>query len=233
MNYSLYIFLGLIPSVLWLLFYLRKDKNPEPVGMILKVFFWGILAALPAVMIEMGILDFMGNWKESSLLSSLIKIFLGVAFIEEFLKYLVVRDKALKNKEFDEPVDAIIYMIIAALGFAAAENILIFLSLGPNFIFADALSLGLFRFLGATFLHALCSGTFGYFLAVSIIKKRNRIFLGGLAVVSLLHGLYNFSIIELAGPWNVAIPLSILAGLALFLTKAFRKIKLLKSVSKI
>ncbi|MFA5355401.1 MAG: PrsW family glutamic-type intramembrane protease [Candidatus Paceibacterota bacterium] len=234
MNYSLYIFFGLVPSILWLLFYLRKDKNPEPVRMILKIFFFGFLAALPAVLIEMGILDFVDSLKlGNSLLPCLIKIFIGVAFIEEFLKYVVIREQALKTREFDEPVDAVIYMIIAALGFAGAENILIFFSLGPNFLFTDILSLGLFRFLGATFLHALCSGTLGYFIAISAYKTRKRILLLGLAVVTLLHGLYNFSIIELRAPWNALIPLVILLGLAIFLTEAFRKIKKLKSISRI
>jgi RsiW-degrading membrane proteinase PrsW (M82 family) len=234
MNYSLYIFFGLVPSIIWLLFYLRKDKNPEPVRMILKIFFFGFLAALPAVLIEMGILDFVDSLKlGNSLLPCLIKIFIGVAFIEEFLKYMVIREQALKTREFDEPVDAVIYMIIAALGFAGAENILIFFSLGPNFLFTDVLSLGLFRFLGATFLHALCSGTLGYFIAISAYKTRKRIFMLGLAIVTLLHGLYNFSIIELRAPWNALIPLVILLGLAIFLAEAFKKIKKLKSISRI
>jgi RsiW-degrading membrane proteinase PrsW (M82 family) len=234
MNYALYIFFGLIPSIIWLLFYLNKDKHPEPVKTILKVFSFGFLAALPAVLIETGILDFIDSLKfGGSLFSSVIKIFIGVAFIEEFMKYLVVRERPLKTLDFDEPIDAAIYMIVAALGFAGAENVLIFLSLGPDFFLTDVLSLGILRFFGATFLHGLCSGTLGYFIAVSINKKRKGIFLVGLFLVTLLHGLYNFSIMELDTPWNAAIPLTVLLGLTIFLIKAFKKLKNLKSVSKI
>lgn len=234
MNYLLPIIFGLIPSVIWLLFYLRKDKNPEPARMILKVFLFGFMAALPAVLIEMGIMDYINGLRiESLLLSSIITMFIGVAFTEEFLKYMVVRYQALKTKELDEPVDAMIYMIVSALGFAGAENILIFLSLGPGFFLTDALALGLFRFLGATFLHVLCSGTLGYFWALSAFEARKKFFLAGILLVTLLHGLYNFSIIELEKPWNVSIPLLILGGLAIFLTKSFNKLKRLKSISKI
>jgi RsiW-degrading membrane proteinase PrsW (M82 family) len=42
----------------------------------------------------------------------------------EIFKYLVVRFKVIKNPAFDEPTDIMLYMIIAALGFAAVENIL-------------------------------------------------------------------------------------------------------------
>jgi RsiW-degrading membrane proteinase PrsW (M82 family) len=234
MNYALYIFFSLIPSFIWLLFYLDKDKHPEPIKMILKVFFWGFMAAIPAVLIETGILDFVESLELGEpFFISTIEIFIGVAFIEEFMKYMVVRERPLKTLEFDEPMDAVIYMIVAALGFAAAENVLIFLSLGPGFFLTDALSLVVLRFFGATFLHGLCSGALGCSIAISFRNRRKIIFLAGLFSVTLLHGLYNFSIMELSGPWNVAIPLIVLSGLTIFLIKGFKKLKSLKSISKI
>ena len=47
---------------------------------------------------------------------------------------------------------------------------MILFSLGPTFLFGETLSITLFRFLGATFLHALCSGVLGYFLALSFFS---------------------------------------------------------------
>ena len=52
MTTTLYIILAVVPSILWLLFYLRKDKHPEPNKMVIKIFFWGILAALGALLFE-------------------------------------------------------------------------------------------------------------------------------------------------------------------------------------
>ncbi len=48
MNYPIYIFFGLAPSFIWLLFFLRKDAHPESNPMILKIFFYGMLAAFPS-----------------------------------------------------------------------------------------------------------------------------------------------------------------------------------------
>jgi RsiW-degrading membrane proteinase PrsW (M82 family) len=54
MNLFILIILGLLPSTIWLLWYLRKDKHPEPKQMILKIFFWGIIIAIPVALLEFG-----------------------------------------------------------------------------------------------------------------------------------------------------------------------------------
>jgi RsiW-degrading membrane proteinase PrsW (M82 family) len=246
MTYPLYIFFGLAPSIIWLLFYLRKDVHPEPNSQVIKIFFYGMLAAIPAVFLEKGfqavLTDFSipadGWWWGVSLSSVLIIILntlIGVALIEEVLKYLAVKIKVLKSAEFDEPTDALLYMIIAALGFAALENILILIPLGPTFLLGEAFSITVARFLGATFLHALCSGTVGFFLALSFFETKNRLkFLAaGLGIATILHGLYNFSIMEIEGNLKVLIPIIILIGLALFVSLGFKRLKKMKSICKI
>jgi len=235
MSYPLYIFFGILPSIIWLLFYLRRDAHPESNRMVLKIFFYGILAALPAILLEMGILGFLQELKFSPSLLTFLNIFIGVALIEEFLKYLVVREKVLDHPEFDEPIDIMLYMIIAALGFAAAENILILFSLGPVFLLGNVFTVSLLRFWGATFLHALCSGSLGYFWALAIFetKKGKNLLAIGLIQAVVLHGLYNFSIMELSGKPSFLIPIAVLVYLAIFLYFSFKKLKKIKSVCKI
>src|SRR3989338_9327112 len=112
--------LGLLPSATWLFFYLRQDLHPEPRKMIIKVFLWGMLVAPLAVLAQyltLAALD--ANHIASAAAIALV----GLAGIEEFLKYLVVRTEIEEEPEFNEPTDAMIYMIAAALGFAAIENI--------------------------------------------------------------------------------------------------------------
>ncbi len=235
MTYPLYIIFGVLPSIIWLLFYLRRDSHPESNRMVLKIFFYGMLAALPAILLEMGIFEETAKLNFSSISISILNIFIGVALVEEFLKYLIVRDKVLNSSELDEPLDVPLYMIISALGFAASENILILLSLGPTFLLGKTLSISIFRFLGATFLHALCSGTFGYFLALSFFETKSwkRFSVVGLGLATLLHGLYNFSIIKIEGGLSFLIPVFILFGLAIFLALGFKRLKKIKSVCKI
>jgi RsiW-degrading membrane proteinase PrsW (M82 family) len=250
MSYPLYIFFGLAPSIVWLLFYLRKDVHPEPKSMILKVFFLGALSAPVAAFAGIGFQEELLKFNLSDQLFSILHIFLGIGLIEEFLKYLIVRLKVLSHHEFDEPVDAMLYMIISGLGFAALENILIFFSqtiLGRTF--GDVLSLLIYRFLTATFLHALCSAIIGYFLALSIsnTKSQFRLISIGLGWGVLLHGFYDLavikidhSLIEVGGKvivldqkiFNIASIslLAILIGLTIFVIQGLRELKKMQSV---
>lgn len=150
------------------------------------------------------------------------------------LKYLVVKKMVLNHREFDEPVDAMLYMIIAALGFAALENLLILLPMSAHFQFFEAAFVSVFRFIGATFLHALCSGLVGYYLALSFCQTKNRLklTLKGMLIAALLHGLYDFSIMKVEGSFKFVLPIIILTGLIIFVTMGFQKIKKLKSICK-
>ncbi len=233
----LLIIFGLVPSLIWLLIFLRKDAHPESNGMILKVFFWGALATIPTLLVEMGIEEYFETFDIllSPFLITVLKTFIGVAFIEEFFKYLVVKGKALKDQEFDEPTDVMLYMIIAGLGFAGLENILALFPFANSL--SAALEVNIFRFLGAIFLHALCSGTIGYFLALSFYERRKivqvRLFLTGILLATFLHGLFNFSIINIEGIFKIAIPAIILIYLGAFVFSRFRKLKKMASVCKI
>ncbi|MDI6591452.1 MAG: PrsW family intramembrane metalloprotease [Patescibacteria group bacterium] len=236
MSYPLLIIFAFLPSFIWLLFYLRKDVHPESNPMVLKIFFYGMAAAILTALIELGFFQETAKLPFSPFLISFLNIFVGVALVEEILKYLVVKEKVLNNPEFDEPIDAMLYMIIAGLGFAALENILIFLS--PKVFFfgiSETLTLAIFRFISATFLHALCSGILGFFLALSFfeIKKRNIFLTIGLFLAITLHGLYNFSIMEIEGILRLAIPIIILTTLGIAVSFGFKRLKELKSVCKI
>jgi len=236
MNYIPYIFFSLAPSVIWLLFFLKKDKLPESNKMILKIFLFGILIAIPTALVEIGLTEEISALTLPSFISQIIYTFIGIALIEEIFKYWVVKKNIIGHPEMDEPVDLMIYMIVAALGFAALENLLILLPLSNPFLFAEIAVLSIFRFVGATFLHALCSGLIGYFMATAIAghkKKKFQTVGAGIIIAILLHGLYDFSIMELEGNFKFLIPVIILLGLIFFVTWGFKKVKTLKSVSKI
>jgi len=254
MPYLTLITLAALPSLIWLLFYLRKDNHPESNAMILFVFFMGITAAVPVIFIEKYLIDLLNKTFFPQYLISFLQIFFAVAFFEELFKYLVIKLTVLKSSELDEPLDIILYMIISALGFAFLENLLIFFS--PWLFFWEIKKLfllSLFRSISATFLHALASGILGFFLAWGFfeIKKKKIFFLIGLSLATLLHGLYNLGIITLERltsslnntPEDIGIRIAILiniflivimiTAMAIFVSKGFKKLKKIASVCKI
>ena len=241
MIYPFCLICGILPSVAWLLFFLREDAHPESNRMILKVFCYGIIAAFLAAVFEfifLGLLEFGSKFFFNLIIIQLVSIFIVVGFTEEFMKYLIVRKTAISDPEFDEPLDAMLYMVIAGLGFAAVENVLYLLSLGHPLNVSGTLILTFFRFLGATFLHALCSGTIGFFLALSFFETKNRLklIIIGLFLAALLHGLYNFSIMKLDEGFSLILAMTpgiILITTGVFVIFAFRKLKTIASICKL
>jgi RsiW-degrading membrane proteinase PrsW (M82 family) len=197
LNYPLYFFFATLPSLLWLNFYLKEDQRPEPKSMVLKVFLFGMIFAFLALFLEKFLIEGIEIINFPQEIADLIKIFLVVAFVEEFLKFLVVRDVVFESKELDEPIDCMIYMIISGLGFAATENLLLLFPFKSKFL-GEIFQISFLRFVSATFLHALSSAIVGFFIGLSFFRKEERLKLisFGLFFATLLHGLYNFSIIE-------------------------------------
>ncbi|MCK4859941.1 MAG: PrsW family intramembrane metalloprotease [Candidatus Omnitrophica bacterium] len=202
--------------------------------MIIKIFCWGILAALGALVFEFLYLE---GLKILSLQNVVLLMIGGAAFIEEYLKYFVVKKKVLKSSEFDEPIDAMLYLIIAALGFAAAENIFLLNGLYMTGVpINEILQITIARFLGAVFLHALASGIIGYFLARSLLLRHKRkSFVGlGILIATCLHGIYNYIIIEI-GPYNehsVILIIGLIILMAISVSWAFKNLNKLKSICK-
>ncbi|MDO8530315.1 MAG: PrsW family glutamic-type intramembrane protease, partial [bacterium] len=174
----LYFAFGVLPSIIWLFYYLSKDLHPEPKRMILEVFLLGMLSTIPVFFLQLGLSFMLKAFYFLYLppfLAEIIKWFVVIAFTEELFKYLVVRLTLFKSKELDEPLDIMLYMVVAALGFAALENILYLFSPIENIVSFSAIvkttiTISFIRFIGATFLHTLCSALVGYFLALSSVR---------------------------------------------------------------
>lgn len=248
---ALYIIFGILPSLIWLWYYLAKDMHPEPKKMILKVFFWGALATLPTLFFQIIASEALNQFQYLSIfyspeisgylpaINSFAKWFLVIALTEELFKYLVVRLIVFKSGELDEPLDIMLYMVVSALGFAALENMLYLFSpidgLSFDVVLKTTILISFLRFIGATFLHTLCAALVGYFMALSSLRARHRFRLTilGLFLAVLLHGLYNFSIMNLPYPFNVAIPGLVIFGLAMFMVYDFNGIKKIKSIVKL
>ncbi len=158
----MYLFLftiGFFPGILWLIYFLSRDRiNPEPPGLIMFTFVLGMIAFWISTLMEQA-----GFWliaianisSSSPSLWNLISInFVIVGPVEELCKWLPVLLFAYFRREFDEPLDGIIYCLASALGFAAVENIKYLENLGAQIIIIR----GALTNLG----HAFFAGISGY-----------------------------------------------------------------------
>jgi RsiW-degrading membrane proteinase PrsW (M82 family) len=233
---------AIAPGIIWLLFFLKKDNLPEPKKQILKVFLCGAIIAIPIAIVEIWLLNDLAKLNLSYKAYYIIKGLLVIGLTEEIFKYIAVRYSILNSSHIDEPIDIPMYMIIGALGFATAENILFFCT-QEFLILNDPLILSFTRFIGATLLHALASGTIGLFLVLAFRYLKFRIILitTGFAIAIAVHAFFNFflesSIIKetqtAMGYSSSLYALAIVYILFLILSICLNQIKKLKSVCKI
>lgn len=218
---------GFLPALLWLWFWLKEDPHPEPRRTLLLSFIFG-MAAVPVVLaleylfylisVSLGIV-------RSGALTSLVLLF-GWAFLEEAAKFFTAWWADLRRSVYDEPVDAMIYLITVALGFAALENVLFLSGLLKEGLFALLLA-GNLRFFGASLLHVLTAGVMGASIAFSFFHRehQSRNIWGGVILATLLHTGFNAFIINSKGPETLFRTFAVLWVLVIILIFLFERVK--------
>ncbi|MBI3891648.1 MAG: PrsW family intramembrane metalloprotease [Candidatus Wallbacteria bacterium] len=191
----IYLAVSLVPACVWLWWIYRQDVyEPEPVSLVLSTFFGGMVMALPAILIEWALTKAFihrpeGIWYQpgtGSFDEAVIYCFAIVAPVEEYLKYRAVRSGAYQSPEFNEPMDGIVYMGSAAVGFATLENALYMRGYGAWIL---ALRIAI-----STFLHIACSCVIGYQLGIARFKPDEEKWRlrKGFALAITIHGAYDF-----------------------------------------
>lgn len=221
---------GLIPALFWLWFWLREDTaRPEPRSLIVSAFLAGMLVVVAVLPLQQFA---MSRFSGDNL------IFVWV-IIEEVLKYSAALMVVLWHKAVDEPIDTIIYMITIALGFSALENTLFIYNPLLSENYAESALTGQFRFLGATLLHVLASGTVGAFMALSYYKSNMiRIVSAtvGLCIAIVLHALFNFFIMntnDSASSGNTILGVFMFVWMGIIvLFLVFEKVKLIERIHR-
>jgi len=183
----------IILSMAWLLFIRRFDRaHPEPMWLIAVTFVLGGLSTLPAGFAELFLVN-LTPWLDPRVVTFGGQLFaLPLAFVvftvvvgmcEEGAKMLGAFF-AVRRREFDEPIDGIVYGIVSSLGFAAAENVRYFAMTrlsAPIVIARCFMSVPAHMFFGAIW---------GYALGARLVEKRPRVWLF-LVLAAAGHGLFD------------------------------------------
>ncbi|PKP25122.1 MAG: PrsW family intramembrane metalloprotease [Bacteroidetes bacterium HGW-Bacteroidetes-2] len=202
-------------AAIGLFIWLRDQYDREPLKHMVLSFILGVLCAIPAVILSTILGKFIpvdfGN-----IVSVAVYALIVVAFAEEFAKFLVLRFYAFRQKEFNEPFDGIVYGAIISLGFAGIENIL--------YIADGGLQIGLLRMFTAVPAHASFGIIMGYYFGMAWQhKERAKEYkLKGLLAAIVLHGLYNFFLMQQSYPafWFMSF-----VGLAISIRLCFKAMK--------
>lgn len=200
--YSLII--GLIPGLFWLWFWMHEDKHKEPKKIIILTFILGMFGLLISFIIQkIFILIFNINTINSNEYINFISLHpivnLIFVIIEEFIKFICAYVIFFRTKLFDEPIDAFIYLMTAAIGFSSMENSLYVIKPLIENNHLDLLINTNIRFIGANIVHIISSGILGLFIGLSYCKKPfiKEIYIWfGLTFAIFIHWIFNIFLIS-------------------------------------
>lgn len=184
-----------VPVIFWAIYHYHKDRHlPEPLGHLALAFGLGMLAAGLSKVLYVGLqplgLRFdAGALAETSPAALFAYAMLAIGPIEELAKLLPFVIIILRLKEFDEPLDGIIYASFIGLGYAAIENWQYLDYLTPTEAYA--------RGFASPLIHILFASIWGYWIGCAFLEGRSIILATviGFALAASLHGLYDFIVI--------------------------------------
>lgn len=184
-----------VPVLFWAVYHYYKDRHlPEPVGLLVLTFLLGVGAVYISSLMYAGLglvgLRFdAGYLADTNTLGLLAYSVLAIGPIEELAKMLPFIIVVLRFKEFDEPMDGIIYASFIGLGFAALENWQYLEYLTRPEAYA--------RGFASPVIHILFASIWGHWIGQAHLAGRSIVgpTLLSFTVAAALHGLYNFVVI--------------------------------------
>lgn len=219
---------GILPALLWLWFWMHEGhEHKEPRHIITLTFIFGMCSVFAVYPLQkLGLLLF------PNLESTHWNIIFIWAILEEGIKLLAAYILAFRTPQvYDEPIDAFVYLVTAALGFAAMENTLFLLTPLLDGDTIGSIMTGNLRFMGANLLHIVTSGVLSLFIAYGYYKKTKTVKFAyamlGLITAGLLHTFFNFFIIS-SEKESIFIVFSFVWITTILLILALERIKLIK-----
>jgi RsiW-degrading membrane proteinase PrsW (M82 family) len=186
--------LSAVPAFVWLAYFYAKDRHePEPKHYVFGIFLLGAFISGPLAGF---IVDQVMRVGEPTSLDRygvdrIVRAILVVGVTQELCKFLAVRYTVYLSAEFDEPMDGIIYMTAAGIGFATYLNIDYFRALDRHVLLATAAA----HAVVTTMAHACFAGVLGYMLGRAKFSGagpvwRAIILFAGLMIAAILNGLF-------------------------------------------
>eukprot|EP00742_Colponemidia_sp_Colp-10_P004772 GILJ01005089.1.p1 GENE.GILJ01005089.1~~GILJ01005089.1.p1 ORF type:complete len:328 (-),score=44.20 GILJ01005089.1:165-1148(-) len=192
--------LAILPAAVFLYFmYWMKHRDKVRVGRVIKFYLYGILGAIPSVLIEtllhkLFLMAFMssGNVVVRGIFFSFFEAFIVASLIEEVMKYCLVQ-YCPGHQGVSHPYGVVIVATSGALGFATLENVSYVLTSSKQV--HEQFLTAIFRALLAVPLH----GATGMMIGAKLARRShfNEVipFYVVLAIPFFLHGLYDFLLI--------------------------------------
>jgi protease PrsW len=193
---------AIAPALLALWLAVAADSRPEPPRVVLTAFVLGALSAVAAAAVELWLHQHVPISHNPWLAADESALWFA-AIPEETVKISVIAAIALRARDFDEPMDGVVYGTAVGLGFAALENLLYVVASGTQWktvaIIRGVLSVPLHGALGAIAGAYIARARFGGALGAHSRGRwrRPRLFILAWLIPVVLHSVFDASVFSL------------------------------------
>ncbi len=173
--------------------YWQDKHEKEPIGLVIRAFFLGMLSTLPAgisnsIGIDQVDIVFYPYILNDAIyhFSNIISAVFVVGGGEELFKFLMLVIFLYPRKEFNEPYDGIMYGAMVAIGFATLENI--------QYVSEGGMGVAISRMFTAVPMHASAGIIMGYYVGLAKFypKKKTKYFFLAWLIPAVFHGFYDY-----------------------------------------
>jgi protease PrsW len=194
---------AIAPAVLLLWLVVIADSRPEPARVVLGAVLFGALSAVAAAFLEFALQKLI-PLASDTWIAAYQNGLLFAAVPEEALKVSIIAILALRARDFDEPMDGVVYGAAVGLGFAALENVGYLAGNGTNWqtlaVVRGVLSVPFHGALGAIAGAYIARARFGGALGghAHHPSSRRRLLIKAWLVPMVLHALFDGALFGIA-----------------------------------
>ncbi|MBU4031273.1 MAG: PrsW family intramembrane metalloprotease, partial [Candidatus Thermoplasmatota archaeon] len=187
-----FLLVAFLPSVLWIVWLVRKASDGPGFASILGMFIWGAVFAVIIAIILEALAPGFSPWKSTS--STFFMVVVLAPLAEEFAKPLGLK---LSESNIIRVRDGIILGATAGLGFAATENLLYGQAALADGNWTAFWATAVLRGIAACALHASATAITGRGFAWANLNGRSvLVVIPFFLLAAFLHGLYNYLAIQ-------------------------------------
>ncbi|MFK7774019.1 MAG: PrsW family intramembrane metalloprotease [Saprospiraceae bacterium] len=222
MIFTLTLLASVLPGLFICYFIIKQDKHEkEPIPLLAICFGLGIAIFYAARIGEGFMDDLITPFVEENDLDPnthfgvlFYSAFIRTALVEELLKLTILLAIPFNHKQFNEPMDGIIYAVMIGMGFAIVENIV--------YCMPYDITLAIVRDFTAVPSHAVFGVILGYYVGLAKFDRANlfKNILVGLLLAVGVHGLYDFFLFQRYDDWLMILATFVLMG-GLFFSRKF------------
>ena len=205
------------PLILMGIIYRLDQIEREPPGLLWSLFLRGVLAMVPILVLEMLADQFIDFFYWRPMVYLFLAYFVVPGFIEEGIKYRVLRRRTWNEPNFNYRFDGVVYGVFVSLGFAAVENVMYVLTSG----FSTAVVRAIFSIPGHAMFGVVMGAALGQakWLAAHGQGQQAAAFLRRAWLLpAILHGAYDFLLVGFG--WGFYL---YFAGLVVYVLRLLRR----------